>query len=135
MRDTEATKSLQWVAEELQKELSRRLGRMIRLRTVLPMKESHSKGWRVELGSLGLREPRLEVWYCEWAGKKGQRRIWYGLYATQAEKLRKRVAVLPEYLRPVRRLSEKDMRLATGSRLDYVLRKPLGPSDYDCPYL
>lgn len=133
MRDTEDTKHLKLVAEELQKELSRRLGRMIRLRTTLPLKESHTNGWRVELGSLGQGEPRLEVWHCEWAGKKGHRRIWYGLYATQAEKLRRRVAVLPEYLRPVRRLNEKDMRLATGSRSDYILRKPLDPSEYDRP--
>ena len=133
MRDAEDTKHLKWVAEELQKELSRRLGRLIRLRTVLPLKASHTSGWRVELGSLGLGEPRLEVWYCEWAGKKGQRRIWYGLYAAHADKLRKRVAVLPESLRPVRRLSEKDMRLLTGSRSDYVLRKPLDPSEYDRP--
>ncbi|OGW47232.1 MAG: hypothetical protein A2V62_00110 [Nitrospirae bacterium RBG_19FT_COMBO_58_9] len=133
IRDTEDTKNLKLVAEELHKELSRRLGRMIRLRTLFPLKESHTNGWRVELGSLGQGEPRLEVWHCEWAGKKGHRRIWYGLYAAQAEKLRKRVAGLPEFLRPVRRLSEKDMRLATDSRSDYVLRKPLDPSEYDRP--
>lgn len=133
IRDTEDTRSLKLVAEELHRELSRRLGRMIRLRTTLPLKESHTNGWRVELGSLGQGEPRLEVWHCEWAGRKGQRRIWYGLYATQAEKLRKRVAVLPEYLRPVRRLSAKDMRLVTDSRSDYVLRKPLDPSEYNRP--
>lgn len=133
IRDTEDTKNLKLVAEELHKELSRRLGRMIRLRTLFPLKESHTNGWRVEMGSLGQGEPRLEVWHCEWAGKKGQRRIWYGLYATQAEKLRKRVAGLPESLRPVRRLSERDMRLATDSRSDYVLRKLLDPSEYDCP--
>lgn len=133
MRDTVDTKHLKLVAEELQKELSRRLGRMIRLRTTLPLKESYTNGWRVELGSLGQGEPRLEVWHCEWAGPKGRRRIWYGLYAAQAEKLRKRVSVLPEYLRPVRRLNEKDMRLATGSRTDYVLRRPLDLSECDRP--
>ncbi|MDH4187377.1 MAG: hypothetical protein OEV08_10290, partial [Nitrospira sp.] len=110
MRDTEDTKHLKWVAEELHKELSQRLGRLIRLRTSLPLKESRTNGWRVELGSLGQGEPRLEVWHCEWACGAGQRRIWYGLYATHAERLRKRVSVLPEPLRPVRRLSEKDMR-------------------------
>lgn len=134
MRDTEDTKRLKWVSEELQKELSRRLGRLIRLRTTLPLKPSHTNGWRVELGSLGQGEPRLEIWHCEWAGKKDQRRIWYGLYATQADKLRKRVAALPEFLRPVRRLSDKDMRFATGSRSDYLLKKPLGPREYDCPF-
>ncbi|MCX5723097.1 MAG: HNH endonuclease [Nitrospirae bacterium] len=133
MRDTEDTKRLKLVAEELQKELSRRLGRLIRLRTTLPLKPSYTNGWRVELGSLGQGEPRLEIWHCEWAGEKDQRRIWYGLYATQAEKLRKRVAALPEFLRPVRRLSEKDMRLATGSRSDHLLKKPLDPREYDCP--
>ena len=133
MRDAEDQKHLKGVAEALHKELSRRLGRMIRLRTVLPLKESHTNGWRVELGSLGLGEPRLEVWFCEWAGTKGQRRIWYGFYAAQADKLRKRVAALPEALRPVRRLSERDMRLAAGSRSDDVLRKPLDPGDYDRP--
>lgn len=132
IRDTEDRKNFKLVAEELHTELSRRLGRMIRLRTELPLKESHSNGWRVELGSLGLGEPRLEVWYCEWA-REGHRRIWYGLYAAQAEKLRKRVAVLPESLRPVRRLSEKDMRPVTGSRSDYVLKKPLAPGEYDRP--
>jgi len=132
MKDAQDRTNFKLVAEELHKELSRRLSRLIRLRTELPLKESYSKGWRVELGSLGLGEPRLEVWYCEWAGE-GQRRIWYGLYAAQAEKLRKRVAVLPESLRPVRRLSEKDMRPAIGSRSDYVLKKPLGPSEYDRP--
>ena len=63
MRDTEDTKRLKWVAEELQKELSRRLGRLIRLRTMLPLKPSHTNGWRVELGSLGQGEPRLEIWH------------------------------------------------------------------------
>jgi hypothetical protein len=133
MRDEEDTKRLKVVAEELHKELSGRLGRMIRLRTVFPLKESYTNGWRVELGSLGLGEPRLEVWCCEWANKPGKRRVWYGLYATQAEKLRKRVAALPESLRPVRRLSEKDMRPATGSKSDYVLRTPLDASEYDRP--
>lgn len=133
MRDVEDQKCLKGVAEALHKELSQRLGRMIRLRTVLPLKESHTNGWRVELGSLGLGEPRLEVWYCEWAGTKSQRRIWYGFYAAHADKLRKRVAALPEALRPVRRLSEQDMRLAAGSRSDYVLRKPLDAREYDRP--
>lgn len=133
IRDTEDTKHLKLVAEGLHLELSRRLGRMIRLRTLFPLKESHTNGWRIELGSLGQGEPRLEVWHCEWAGRKGQRRIWYGLYATQADKLRRRVAGLPEVLRPVRRLSEKDMRLATDSRVDYVLRKPLDPSECNRP--
>lgn len=132
MRDAEDRKNFKLVAEELHKELSRRLGRLIRLRTQLPLKESRTKGWRVELGSLGLGEPRLEIWYCEWA-REGERRIWYGLYATQADKLRKRVAVLPESLRPVRGLSEKDMRPATGSRSDFVLKRPLDPREYDRP--
>ena len=133
MRDVEDQKHLKEVAEALHKELSRRLGRIIRLRTVFPLKESYTNGWRVELGSLGLGEPRLEVWYCEWAGTKGPRRMWYGFYAAQADKLRKRVAALPEVLRPVRRLSEEDMRLAAGSRSDYVLRKSLDAYEYDRP--
>ena len=133
MCDVEDQRHLKGVAEALHQELSRRLGRIIRLRTVLPLKESRTNGWRVELGSLGLGEPRLEVWYCEWAGTKGHRRMWYGFYAAQADKLRRRVAALPEVLRPVRRLSERDMRLAAGSRSDYVLKKPLDPRDYDRP--
>ncbi|MGA6827300.1 HNH endonuclease [Nitrospira sp. NS4] len=132
MSDAEDREHFKLVVGELHKELSRRLGRLIRLRTELPLKESRTKGWRVELGSLGLGEPRLEIWYCEWAGE-GRRRIWYGFYAAQADKLRKRVAVLPESLRPVRGLSEKDMRPATGSRSDFVLRQPLDPREYDRP--
>lgn len=132
MRDAEDREHFKLVAGELHKALSRRLGRLIRLRTQLPLKESHTKGWRVELGSLGLGEPRLEIWYCEWA-KEGQRRLWYGLYAAQADKLRKRVGVLPESLRPVRDFSEQDMRQATGSRSDFVLKQPLDPREYDRP--
>jgi 5-methylcytosine-specific restriction endonuclease McrA len=132
VRDVEDMKRLKLVADELHRELSGRLGRLIRLRTKLPLKESHTNGWRVELGSLGLGEPRLEIWYCEWA-REGQRRLWYGFYAAQADKLRRRIAVLPESLRSVRQLNEKDMRLATGSRSDYVLKKPLGSSEYDRP--
>lgn len=132
VRDVEDMKRLKLVADELHRELSGRLGRLIRLRTKLPLKESYTKGWRVELGSLGLGEPRLEIWYCEWA-REGQRRIWYGFYAAQAEKLRRRIAVLPESLRSVRQLNEKDMRLATGSRSDYVLKKPVGSGEYDRP--
>lgn len=132
MSDAEDREHFKLVAGELHKELSRRLGRLIRLRTELPLKESRTKGWRIELGSLGLGEPRLEIWYCEWA-REGQRRMWYGFYAAQADKLRKRVAVLPESLRPVRGLSEKDMRQATGSRSDFVLKQPLDPREFDRP--
>ena len=124
VRDVEDMKCLKLVAEELHRELSGRLGRLIRLRTKLQLKESHTNGWRVELGSLGLGEPRLEVWYCEWA-REGERRLWYGFYAAQADKLRRRIAVLPESLRAVRQVNEKDMRLASGSRSDSVLKKPL----------
>ncbi len=132
VRDVEDMKRLKLVAEELHRELSGRLGRLIRLRTKLPLKESHTNGWRVELGSLGLGEPRLEVWYCEWA-REGERRLWYGFYAAQADKLRRRIAVLPESLRAVRQVNEKDMRLAAGSRSDCVLKKPVGSSEYDRP--
>lgn len=132
MSDVEDKEKLTIVAQEILRPLPVKLRGLANVRTEVKLKESYSKGWRVELGSLKHRSLRLEVWFCEYP-KHGRRFFWYGLYAVQAENLRAFIDVLPESLRPVKQLSGLDMRLATGSSQDYVLKRSLEKEHFNHP--
>lgn len=132
MPDEEDKEKLKSVAQQILRPLPVKLRGLANVRTEAKLKESYTKGWRVELGSLKHRNLRFEVWFCQYP-KHGQRFFWYGLYAAQAENLRAFVDVLPESLRPVKQLSGLDMRPATGSSRDYVLKRPLERELFNFP--
>ena len=132
MPDEEDKEKLKSVAQQILRPLPVRLRGLANVRTEAKLKESYTNGWRVELGSLKHRNLRFEVWFCQYP-KHGQRFFWYGFYAAQAENLRAFVDVLPESLRPVKQLSGLDMRPATGSSRDYVLKRPLERELFNFP--
>src|SRR5690349_4778390 len=80
----------------------------IRLRPNLTLRDSYTKGWRVELAGMGAGEPRLELWFCHWADPN-KRRFWYGFYATHPSKLEAIINKLPDYLQSKRSFTNADM--------------------------
>lgn len=129
MSDANDMKTLKSVAQDVLKMLTPP-PKGIRLRPTITLKDSTTKGWRVELAGMGAGEPRFELWFCHWADPR-QRRFWYGFYAAQAETLRQNVEKLPDYLQPERHFSERDMR-QTGTT-DWVLKVALKKDEFNKP--
>ncbi|CBK42323.1 conserved protein of unknown function, contains HNH endonuclease domain [Nitrospira defluvii] len=132
MSDVEDKEKLTIVAQDILRPLPVKLRGLANVRTEVKLKESYTKGWRVELGALKHRNVRLEVWFCQYP-KEGQRFFWYGFYAAQAENLRAFIDCLPETLRPVKQFSDLDLRLANGSRQDYVMKRSLQKEYFNHP--
>lgn len=132
MPDLEDQEKLKYVAQQILRPLPIKLRGRINVRPEAKLKDSYTKGWRVELGSLKRRNVRVEVWFCQYP-HGGQRFFWYGFYAAQADHLRAFLDGLPESLRPIQKFSDSDIRLATGSRQDYVLKRPLGKEYFNRP--
>jgi len=131
MDDEEDKANLIQVAKDVHKRLSAE-NDGLRMHKELTLKPSKTRGWRVELASLGRGEPRLEVWFCQYA-REGRRFFWYGFYAAQADKLGHLVNSLPESLREVQEFSGLDMRLASNTNDEYVLRMPLDSVNFNHP--
>jgi 5-methylcytosine-specific restriction protein A len=123
--------TLKLAAEAVDQELHIRLRRGVRLRPSIAIIPTETDGWRVVLAGLGRGEPRLELWLCHWADPE-KRRFWYGLYASEASKLRSLVKKLPDYLQPKRRFSDRDM-LLNGEK--FRLKVPLEHEEYGPPFI
>lgn len=98
----------------------------VRLRPRVNLKDSYTKGWRVELGGMGAGRPRLELWFDHWAdGKK--RRFWYGFSSRRPPQIGVLIRALPAYLQPRRTFKDEDMET-----IDFqsVLKMPLTINEF-----
>lgn len=103
----------------------------IRLRPAIILRNSYTKGWRVELAGMGAGKPRLELWFDRWADPR-KRRFWYGFYSRQPSKLKAITKRLPSYLQPKHSFTDEDVE--NVDRYNSVLRQPLRAREYGTPF-
>lgn len=131
MSNRKDKQALKLLAEAMRQELGQRLRKTIRVRRKISIENSWTRGWRTVLAGLGLRGPRLELYYCHWADPK-KRRVWYGLYSPHPQQIQRLIKKLPSDLRPKRTFSEKDIKEVEP--YNHVLKVPLKAKEYGVPF-
>ena len=93
------------VAEKLRKEKGG-----TRLRILSPTSSwfaDDTKGWCVQIGSLGKDEPKLQIWYDRVSGGD-KRKLYAGFYAPEKRVMTKLVSQVPSEIIPVRKITDDD---------------------------
>lgn len=122
---------LRRTAQAIYEELERRTdGTSLELRWPGRIGETNTGGWRMFLGSLGKGQPRLQVWFDRFSGRK-TRKFWYGFYIDDLDKLRLLAKQASKKLPTHRKITEKHAMHGDF----FALKRPLRQNEFSVPIL
>jgi HNH endonuclease len=103
---------------------------LIHWEKTFPIKKTYkTDGWMIKLGSLGKKQPTLELWIDNFPSI-GKRCFWFGFYSNNKYAIESQIENALSRLSPKRVLTNDDFTLAGGY---FHLRNKLEPSEFDQP--